>query len=123
MPAETLLTRTLGITFLDARILTNGAKLNLGIDGYPSEHEEERLIKEAIRLYESSSAEDKQMLKQAKGDLDSVKFCYAPEDSCHSDTNGDASMTSSRAGGSPSTRLQGVKRRGRSRILWRTKSR
>ena len=52
MSVESTLTRELDIRFIDARVLTTEAKLNLGIEGYPSLEQTSELIAEATRIFE-----------------------------------------------------------------------
>lgn len=50
-PIESILTRRLGITFIDARTVATEAKLNLGIHGYPTPEEKALLVDEAERIF------------------------------------------------------------------------
>ena len=49
---ESILSRKLGITFIDARSIVTKAKLNLGLFGYPSIEERSCLIDESLRIYD-----------------------------------------------------------------------
>ena len=116
MPVETILTRTLGIRFMDARRFANEAKLNLGIEGYPTASQEELLVKEAIRMYESSTIQTKQSLKKAKDEFDAIKISRnGANDSFHS--------CQSDSGSSNDSVVQDEKRYERRRVFWRTKNR
>lgn len=74
MTVESILTRQLNIRFIDARSLCNEAKLNLGIEGYYEEGQEDELIHEAIQIFSKRPTELKQTMRQLKCDLDAVKI-------------------------------------------------
>ena len=74
MTIESSLTRELNIRFIDARAIATEAKLNLGIDGYPSMYEESQIIEEAVRIYyHDKSRSQKQIMKTLNTKLNIVK--------------------------------------------------
>lgn len=61
---ESILSRELGLRFIDARYISNEAKVSLGIHGYPTSDQFHALREEAIRLYNEKPQEEKLTLRQ-----------------------------------------------------------
>jgi hypothetical protein len=74
MTIEATLTRELNIRFIDARALATEAKLNLGVQGYPSQQQDEELIGEAMSIFLQRPREARMELCNLKSDLDAVKI-------------------------------------------------
>lgn len=70
---ESILTRQLDLRFIDARMITAEAKLSLGIDGYPSQHQIRDLQDEAVRIFYTKSKEERATMKQLNFQLESIK--------------------------------------------------
>lgn len=73
MTVESVLTRQLGITFIDARSISTQAKLNLGIHGYPTPEQKSALINEASRIFDLYGADVRCGMLMNKDDLDEAK--------------------------------------------------
>mmetsp|Transcript_45763 Transcript_45763/g.132016 ORF Transcript_45763/g.132016 Transcript_45763/m.132016 type:complete len:121 (-) Transcript_45763:82-444(-) len=63
MALVTLLSKALGIRFIDARNIANEAKVSMGITGYPSEAEEVLLYQISVKAFRSLP-QDQQMAMQ-----------------------------------------------------------
>ena len=75
MTIESILTRQLDITFLDARGLCTEAKLNLGILSYPATSQMDSILQEAIRIFRQvRSVEERAAMKRQKGALDAIRI-------------------------------------------------
>ena len=74
MPIETILTRQLNIRFIDAKALCNEAKINLGIEGYHRDDQEEALLQEAINVFSERPDEARGVMRRLKSDLDAAKI-------------------------------------------------
>jgi len=73
MTVESLLTRELSIRFIDARKFATEAKLNLGVEGYPSKEQEDLVFAEAINIFRQRPEEVKTALRCLRSELDMVK--------------------------------------------------
>ena len=73
MTVESVLTRQLGITFIDARSIATQAKLNLGFTCYLSSDQNSAVIDEATRIFGEYSANVRYNMLINKEDLDDVK--------------------------------------------------
>ena len=74
MSIESSLTRELEIRFIDARAIATEAKLNLGIDGYPSEYEERAIINESVRIFHQDKTQsEKHAMRILSTRLNSIK--------------------------------------------------
>jgi hypothetical protein len=72
---EAILTRDLGVRFIDARAMATEAKLNLGIEGYVSPDDYDIVLKEASRIYNHGrTVEEQNQMKILKATLDNVKL-------------------------------------------------
>ena len=92
MTIESSLTRELEIRFIDARAIATEAKLNLGIDGYPSEYEERAIINESVRIFhQEKSRSEKHAMRILSTRLNSIK------------SGGSSSVSSSRRGSDTSS--------------------
>ena len=104
MTVESIITRRLGITFIDARSISTEAKLSLGISGYPSQCQIEDLVEEAVRIFETKPIRFQNGMREAKQDLDAFKIPNGSSssqsvdmsESCHS-SNSQESFTSLRS--------------------------
>lgn len=70
---EAFLTRELEIRFIDARELTNEARISLGLNGYPSRDEKRRIRAKALSLFESRPEEDRATMKRLSEALAAIK--------------------------------------------------
>ena len=70
---EGFLTRELNIRFIDARQITNEAKIALGIEGYPSKSQMRALRHQALAIFETRPSHAKDTMRQLSGELDAVK--------------------------------------------------
>ena len=100
MNVEAVLTRTFDITFIDARTIANEAKMNLGIQGYPSKRQQKLLVNEAINIFERYPDEVRNNMQIQKASLDSMKIntgalSYASSVSDMDNTEGSGASTSS----------------------------
>lgn len=91
---EGYLTRELDIRFIDAREITNEAKMMLGIIGYPTKQEMVMVRKEAMQLFNKRSEEEKQSMRRLSTSLDAVKSMHSMSSHASSEC-GDSSDTSS----------------------------
>lgn len=73
MTAEAELTRSLGIRFIDARLLVSEAKLAEGIVGYATKDQIPLIVERAADLFDAKSDEEKAQMRQMHDDLESVK--------------------------------------------------
>ena len=73
MTVESVLTRRLGITFIDARAITTEARLALDIHHYPSESEKEMLVEEALKIYEQTTEETRDEMRSNLESLEQSK--------------------------------------------------
>jgi hypothetical protein len=74
MSLEATLTRELNIRFIDARAFATEAKIQLGVEGYPTKAQEEALIAEAMYIFYVRPKEVRDSLVVLKSDLDAVKL-------------------------------------------------
>ena len=58
---ESSVSRELEIRFIDAKAIVTDAKLNLGIEGYPSERQARYLQTEAIRIFVEEKSETERL--------------------------------------------------------------
>ena len=97
-----MLTRELEIRFIDARSIATEAKLNLGIDGYPSEDQLHMIQEEAIRIFAQEKTERERMnMRILNTRLNSIKSSSSSSSSCGSDSEEE---TASSIGGRRSSR-------------------
>ena len=108
---ESVLTRELGIRFIDARQLTAEAKINLNIHGYPNKFQQRLVIIEAINLFHERSPRTRIEMQELKDSLDAYK------DSTHSNASG-----TSHTAGSDAESSVGVGGRRRSIVRRRSSS-
>ena len=73
MSIEQLLTRELDIRFIDARELVNEAKLSLGIVGYPSKEQLQRLQEQSVSLFDRLPENQKSAMRRRNGELTAIK--------------------------------------------------
>lgn len=73
MSIESYLTRELDIRFIDARDLTNEARMSLGIVGYPNKKELRGLREEALRIFHSRPENHKINMRRLSYDLEAMK--------------------------------------------------
>eukprot|EP00934_Nitzschia_sp_Nitz4_P008223 Nitzschia sp. Nitz4//scaffold266_size26515//20124//20510//NITZ4_008260-RA/size26515-processed-gene-0.12-mRNA-1//-1//CDS//3329544877//8213//frame0 len=74
MTIEGFLVRELDITFLDARSITNEAKVALGIEGYPSSDQYQPLQEEALRLFQGRPENEKLAMRKRNWNMEAVKI-------------------------------------------------
>ena len=87
MSIESMLTRELEIRFIDARSIATEAKLNLGIDGYPSEDQLRTIQEEAIRIFAQEKTERERMgMRILNTRLNSIKSSSSSSSSSGSDS-------------------------------------
>ena len=73
MTVEMFLTRKLDIRFIDARSITNEAKVNLGIHGYPTKEQELQIKKEACRIFCERPETSKDTMRHLRASLDAIR--------------------------------------------------
>ena len=73
MTVEAILTREIGITFIDARKFVTEAKLQLGIKGYPNKEQQTELVELAKQSFYSKSEELQKAMQVKKVGLESAK--------------------------------------------------
>ena len=90
MSVESTLTRELNIRFIDARAIATEAKLNLGIDGYVSDHHMQlAVVNEATRIFqEEKSQSDRIAMQVINQRLNYAKKSMKPP--CSSSSDGSA---------------------------------
>lgn len=74
MTVEAILTRRLGITFIDARAIATEAKLALQIHGYPTDAEKEMLVEEALKIYEQTPEDTRDAMRSNLESLEQSKY-------------------------------------------------
>ena len=74
MTIESILTRELELRFIDARALATEARVSLGIQGYPTQEQEQQVIAEAVSIFERRPTETRRAMQSLKYDLDAVKI-------------------------------------------------
>lgn len=121
MTIEARLTREYGILFIDARSLVLQARLELGIQGYPTSEEEELLFKMAGKIFEAKPESTKDQMRQMNHDLSVVKSSHSTnhDDNLDSSDHTASTMASTSSFGSlgamKKTRSMGALRRDRSK--------
>ncbi len=73
MSVEAYLTRELDIRVINARCMVNKAKINLGIQGYPTLKQNMQVGREAIKIFEERPISAKRGMRRLKVDLERVK--------------------------------------------------
>ena len=73
MSIEQVLTRELDIRFIDARELVNEARLSLGIVGYPSKDELERLQEQSVLLFDRLPDDQKNAMRRRNCEFAAIK--------------------------------------------------
>ncbi len=73
MTAEAEITRSLGIRFIDARLLASEAKLAEGIVGYATKEQIPTIVERAAEIFEGKPDEEKAKMRQMNEDLECVK--------------------------------------------------
>lgn len=93
MTVEAVLTRKLGINFIDARNMTTQARLKLNIMGYPSTDQQELLIEEATRIFNARPVSERLNMMADRDSLDAAKE-HIPGLSTHSSHHSLSHMSS-----------------------------
>ena len=95
MTFEAIITRKLNVRFIDARTLEIKAKLNLDIEGYPSDEKKDRLLEEVLRIFnEDLSESEREQMQLDNSTLISAKT-ISDLDSSSRTTSDNASICSS----------------------------
>eukprot|EP00339_Tiarina_fusa_P028845 CAMPEP_0117015480 /NCGR_PEP_ID=MMETSP0472-20121206/12362_1 /TAXON_ID=693140 ORGANISM="Tiarina fusus, Strain LIS" /NCGR_SAMPLE_ID=MMETSP0472 /ASSEMBLY_ACC=CAM_ASM_000603 /LENGTH=135 /DNA_ID=CAMNT_0004719295 /DNA_START=63 /DNA_END=468 /DNA_ORIENTATION=+ len=81
MTIEAVLTRELSLRFIDARNIATEARLNLQIHHYPTKDQEQAILQEACRIFNSRPEEQRCAMQRMSADLRSIK---APSSCCGS---------------------------------------
>ena len=81
---EAVLKRDLEIQFLDARAIVTEAKLNLGIQGYPSAGQNELIYEECMKVFYNKPVSDQRMMRAHKSDMDIAKASISSSTHSHS---------------------------------------
>ena len=98
MSIESMLTRELEIRFIDARCIATEAKLNLGIDGYPSEDQLHQIQTEAIRIFVQEKTERERMgMRILNTRLNSIKSSSSSSSSSGSDSEEETASVGGRS--------------------------
>lgn len=73
MNVEAEITRKLGITFIDARVLASEAKIAEGVEGYATREQVPFLIEKAVDIFYAKTEVEQMEMKQRNEDLESMK--------------------------------------------------
>ena len=73
MSIEASLTRDLHIRFIDARAITNEARIRCGIEGYPTREQQSIIQAEAIKIFQEKPETEKDMLRRMNYNLELIK--------------------------------------------------
>lgn len=95
MTVEAEITRSLGIRFIDARILASEAKLAQGIVGYASKEQLPSLVSKAAQIFESKPEEEKETMRKLNDDLESIKSSHHSRASLRPERDDDSTLEGS----------------------------
>lgn len=73
MSIEASLTRDLHIRFIDARAITNEARIRCGIEGYPTREQQGIIQAEAIKIFQEKPEMEKESLRRMNSNLEIIK--------------------------------------------------
>ena len=71
---ESLLARELDLRFIDARNIAAEARIVLGIEGYPTKEQGILIFEESVRIFQTKSNKEQNLLRQKNWELESVKM-------------------------------------------------
>lgn len=115
MTIESFLTRELDIRFIDARNIATQAKLNLGIQGYPSKDQAVELRRESMSIFEEKSQTDKASMRCLSKEMEAIMI---PVGSLSSRANDDNMDESNHSTGCDSFATGSVSSQGSKFKLW-----
>lgn len=72
MSIEASLTRDLNIRFIDAKEITNEARVRCGIQGYPTREQQRVIVSQALKIFEQKSEEEKACLRRMNADMELI---------------------------------------------------
>jgi hypothetical protein len=118
MTVESFLTRELDIRFIDARNIVTEAKINLGVNGYPSKDQERELREEAIKIFQQRPGEAQTTMRRLSADLEAIKIPAGSKSSRASTTSNEEDAVSSICGSFASEEVSS-----RGRKMWPSRRR
>jgi hypothetical protein len=83
LSVESFLTRELGISFIDARMLTIEARVKLGQHGYGSREQDQQVVDEAKKMFAAKPMQAQGKMQKANASLDAFAKMEIPAMICH----------------------------------------